>query len=278
MTNSVDADTPNPDDSYTDERESCTVQEAVAKLIGWMQGKKRFKYIQLNEDGGIVESRLPFLGSLDGTVQDMLEGQWAAARRRLSRAKADALSSQQIDERHSALLDVEEAIQNAATYLNDIEEEIVRGESSELILDEVAEATTGDIHVTLSSLEKWAFMKYGVVMSGELDNKAKTEGTIAKKEPSLKRQLLDKGWLSPPAAANLYTTLAFLVEEVAKQKSIYRSNSGDIFESTVAEQLAEIAKKANNNQYLAGQRKEAILDRIECAMKMQRSKLPVRRT
>ncbi len=267
---------PNPEaESYVDPRESCTVQEAVAKLIGWMRGKTRLRVIRMNDDQGLVAEDLPFLLSLDGTVQDMLERQWEAARRAVRRVAASGASVEQIDETRALVDDVEELKQLAATYQHDIEEEIVQDVFSELELDEAAEAQTGEIHVKLQSLEKWAHAKYGIDITGDFD---KSDQTLPKREMTESQKLLQKGWLAPPKAENLFATLAFLVDAFATPGSGYRRSSGEVIESGVAIALAEMAKKANGDIYLAGQRHQAILDRIEHAMRIRRSKLPGRKS
>lgn len=260
------------DGTFIDDRESCTVQEAVAKLIGWMRGKSRLAIIRMNEDGGLVPEDLPLLPSLEGSVQDMLDRQWEAARRALRRVEEGGAPIELIKEKKEALLDVEETIQRAATYLIEIEDEIVLDTASRLILDESAEAKTGEMHITLSSLQSWALSKYGI----SIREAVAPDEAISEQEESPNRKLLNEGWLSPTKAGHLYTTLAFLVDAFADSRNIYKSKSGELFESNVANELAEMAKKANDGIRLSGQSKESILDRIEFAMRARRSKLPGR--
>jgi hypothetical protein len=265
----------NPEaETFVDDRKSCTVQEAVAKLIGWMRGETRLRVIRMNDDFGLVEEDLPFLHSLEGTVQDMLERQWEAAQRAIRRVAASGAPGEQIDEAIARRDDVDELKQLAETYLYDIEDEIMQGTSSELELDEFAEAKTGEIHVKLPSLEKWAHAKYGISIADALDNSDKT---LPKRELSESQKLQQKGWISPTKGDSLLTTFAFLVDAFADSRNIYRSKTGELLESNIAIELAEMAKKANGDIYLAGQRNGAILDRIEHAIRTRRSQLSKRK-
>lgn len=260
--------------TFVDDRESCTVQEAVAKLIGWMRGKTRLSVIRMNGDGGLIAEDLPFLHSLEGTVQDMLDGQWQAAQRERRRVEEGSEAIELVIEKMEALLDVEELMQRAATYLTDIEGEIVQGASSRLTLDASAKAEKGGIHITLKSLEHWALEKYGISI-GEV--MASGAGAIPERKETISRQMLRDGWLSPTLTEHLYTTLAFLVDAFADSRSIYRSKTGKLLVSNVAIELAEMAKSANMDIYLAGQSEEAIKTRIEKALGSRRSKLPGRK-
>lgn len=103
-----------------------------------------------------------------------------------------------------------------------------------------------------------------------------TESAEEEKEPQTVRELRDKGWLSPTLAEHLYTTFFFLVEAFAKSNPRYRSKDGELFELNVALELEAIAKQANNQVYLPGQKHGAILDRIAKAKKVRNSKLAVR--
>ena len=60
------------DDIIVNLRTSCTKDEAVAMLLGWLRGPIKPRNIQISEDGLSLD-QLPFLQSLEGSLQDQLQ-------------------------------------------------------------------------------------------------------------------------------------------------------------------------------------------------------------
>lgn len=149
----------NPEDEIiVDSRSSCTKDEAAAKLLGWMQGTIRKKYIKVTEHG-IPADQLAHLHSLDGSLSDQLVALREPARRLLSKA---AKGSKEFSKMNEAVKDIDEVIKKAMSYLLDIDDELDKGENSALKIDHEATNKTGVIHIKLRSLDKWARLKYGI--------------------------------------------------------------------------------------------------------------------
>lgn len=194
------------DQTIADLRTSCTKDEAVAKLIGWMQGPIRARYIDITEHG-IPAEQLVHLHSLDGSLQDILNEQREAASNKLHKIseaiygsekiavpgqvsaphivgpkpaiplvtdysiksddpeQIEALTQTRFTELKAALQDVkdyDELIKRAVFYFLDIDDELDKGELSELKIDQESTNQTGTIHLRLRSVNKWAQKNYGI--------------------------------------------------------------------------------------------------------------------
>jgi len=105
---------------------SCTKDEAVAKMLGWMKGHIRKALINVTEYG-IPESELPFLPKLEGSVSDHLQELHEASRRRL----IAALESSEPPEVLESCLEEEaryrNLMANATQYALAIEQEFAKG-------------------------------------------------------------------------------------------------------------------------------------------------------
>ena len=151
------------DDILIKQETSCSKEEAVAKLLGWMRGVKRRKFVDF-APGFIAEKQLPYLYSLDGTVQDLLQDLRNDAYLRYYNAaiidpsvEADVIA----DKQREAVARYDKLIDDAASYLRDIERELERGEASILRIDYEATELMDVTQLTLSSLDRWSHQKYG---------------------------------------------------------------------------------------------------------------------
>jgi len=152
----------NPEDEILpDFRISYTKDECVAKMLGWMKGHIRQKYVRVTLDG-ISEDQLPYLHSLDWPLQEQLLELREAARRQVVQATESGATTKEIRTKQDAFNESENQINQAATYLLDIEDEIARGKESDLRIDQQATKESGHIHITIRSLDKWARQKYGM--------------------------------------------------------------------------------------------------------------------
>ncbi|MDO9273348.1 MAG: hypothetical protein Q7T94_10065 [Rugosibacter sp.] len=181
----------NPEDEIlVDIRTSCTKDEAVAKLLGWMQGHIRQKYVRVTLHG-VSEDQLPYLHSLDRPLQEQLLELREAARHQLIEAAESDATFMEMQAKENAVIKADDQINQAATYLLDIDDEIRRGEESELIIDRQATESTGSAHITIRSLDKWAREKYGKQILGSSSSgmsSAAKAATVTKTPP--KRQKL----------------------------------------------------------------------------------------
>jgi hypothetical protein len=251
-------------------RESCTKEEAVAMMLGWMQGCVRPKYVQLNEDG-IPADQLLVMHSLDGSLQNHLADLRAAAYQEFIDADNECASAEVLDEKNQAIINCDALSKKAWDYLMDIADEIAKKDSSELRPDDAATERTGVTHYTLRSVEKWAKETHNISIFGT--SETFPLASIGA-EPQQENETVRKGGLSKTVAENLYTTFAFLVEELSKEGGRFLKQGVDINVTNIAKHLEKLATEANGGEKLGAQDHEAIKGRIENAVKIKRSKLP----
>ena len=114
----------NPEDEIiVDDSISCTKEVAIAKLLGWLKGPIRSKVIKVNEYG-ISEDQLPFLHSMEDSVQaQALELREAARQELIAAAEADA-TFEELKEKDEAVAHAESLMVKAHIYKMDIDEEL----------------------------------------------------------------------------------------------------------------------------------------------------------
>jgi DNA-binding transcriptional MerR regulator len=149
---------------------SCSKDEAIAKLLGWMQGTKRLKFINVSRENGFALDELPHLHSLDTSIFEFLSDQINTlinARIDLAEqavAATDESEKQrlygQINQKEDDISLWNQYAERAADYLNDIEEELRRAELSELKFDQNKSTPDGDPYIVLRSLSEWSKKKY----------------------------------------------------------------------------------------------------------------------
>ena len=151
----------NPEEPiYIDPRESCTKDEAVAKLIGWMRSPIRRRLIHINEYGSVLPEHLATMHSLDGPLLEFMEGQRESARIEFLDAVEGDATLAEIQEKEATVSIWLKRIEDAVTYFRDIERELANG--SALLIDQTTTDQTGTKRLTLESLDQWAVKKYGI--------------------------------------------------------------------------------------------------------------------
>lgn len=267
---------------------SCTTEEIVAKLLGWMIGPSRRANTYVTETG-ISEDQLPFMHSFEETsLKHHLEELREAARQELGEACGAYYESNEasdgfalLEQTVKAKIDEVERIDNlftkAGSYLLDIDEEIDKGESSALKVDKEATEKSGVIHIKLRSADQWTQREYGISIIGPSPSKPEAENSLEQSEPQSKHKNKEeadaKGRLSKTMANNLYTTLALFVEEFASSATAYRhEETGKPNVSNIAKYLHEViteGTEGNTKETLEGQSRESIKSRIEAAMRIK---------
>jgi hypothetical protein len=257
----------NPEDEVLlDLRPSCTRDEAVAKLLGWMQGPIRKRVIELSEDG-ISADQLPTLYSLNGSLEQQLLDLREAARAALL-AEAEKYLQDADDaamgRREAAVKDCDDLIRRAAMYSQDIASELARDAASNLAIDTAETVRAGEPCITLVSLDRWARKKYGIAVLPQEEATRSTDLVAAHTLDKEDDQLSTHG-LSKLKAHNLYVTLACLVEAFADAKGgkYKKGDKGNV--STIAEHLESVAGKLAGGRQVQGQGKEAIRKRLAAA-------------
>lgn len=253
---------------------SCTINDAVAKMLGWLQGPVYDENIKFAEDGNVREEDLPFLKTLPNTIEEQITYLIGVAKMGLNEAESKKASPSVIEEKTKILNKRFREMELAGGYKACIDDELFKGNSSALRIDEESTTNHGVKYISIKSLHDWALEKYGIsiepllcqqLTSGDQQN----QSTVQRggNPPD------NDGWPSTTKKENLYTTFAFLVEALAevapKYKHVDKPNV-----SQIAELIAKHAKDANSGEKLQGQSAESIKDRIEESIKIKKSKLP----
>lgn len=254
----------------------CTVEEAVAKMLGWLQGPKRLRTIRINENG-ISADQMPYLP----TLEDSLEAHLIELRDAVNQDYVDAVNEfpsansedekrakhEEICQKNKIVKNFDDLIEKAFQYKLDIKRELSKGKSSALAIDKKAKKKSSKKHITITSLHDWALEKYGISIEPTLNQRPASnhqqEQIIEQQEQTVEQQgedhKHDKGdWSSETKRENVYTTFALLVEafvEIAPNK--YKHNDKPNVKN-IAEHIEKLAKQANNNYFLSGQRSESI--------------------
>lgn len=254
---------------------SCTKEVAVAKMLGWLQGTIRKRVIDVSEHG-ISADQMPHLLQLQGSLEEHLLELRNNASAKFIKAAEDEAPLDIIEEKEKAVFECDNLINLAAIYLQDITEELAKGDGFLLNIDQEATKKSGTTYITLNSLKVWALKKYGIaigpsVSSLPANNDLQEQFKAQQKE-------IESGQaagLSKTKADNLYTTFAFIVEALVQKTQNYKNtDSGKLNIQTIAENIASAAKQANNGYDLTGQSAESIKSRIEESMRIKKSKLP----
>jgi hypothetical protein len=244
---------------------SCTKEEVVARMLGWMQDPIRKKLVEVTEYG-IPEDELPFLHALDDSLEEQLRECRDIAQHEFYKALEENTSYDVLKEKENTVTKCDELIETAGIYLADIDDEMAKGESSVLRIDEETTKKTGITHLTLGSVNKWIFDKYGISVS-TLQAPRSLLRNLQEKPTLQQENKSDRENKSTEAnVENFYTTFAFLVEAfAATSPKDYQKANGELNISAIAEHLYTRAKKANINRDFIGQGYEAIETRIRKA-------------
>lgn len=155
----------NPNDEVCyDLRTVCTEEEAVAKLLGWMQGTKRLLRLTVTEDG-LIPDQLPHMYRLPDPLNQLMYEQREIASVRYH----NAIVNENFDvvqhwEDMVAFWDTK--AENATRYKLAIQNELSMPRPK-LYIDPALTEETGVRHITLVSLDHWGRRTYGI---GILEN------------------------------------------------------------------------------------------------------------
>jgi hypothetical protein len=253
-------------------KKSCTKREAVARLLGWMTGPVYDDQDSAeSSEGFLYESDLVYVNCLNDTLENTFLDLIETLQHELDEASANATDGV-IKKKEAALNECIAKIYKVESYLIAIEEELCKGESSVLKIDQEATRKTGIPHIMLGSFDRWAREKYGITILQSTEPRSLNNNQLKNTKGSSSQ---NKG-LGPAKSENLYATLAFLVDALSQLNTDYQS-AGEPIVSTIAEYIEEVARNANNGEKLSGQSKEAIKDRIEEAIRVRKSILPIKR-
>lgn len=255
-------------------RPSIPKNQAVAKMLGWVEFDGTRKHIRV-VDQGVLPDKLSFVISMTEPLSDQLRTLWGAAREEYSMSDRYEVAPELVHANKKATYKLSVLTKKAESYLADIDKELAKGKKSALILDPTEGVNPAGPYITLRSLEQWAQKKYGISIFELSKSNREQQQLLAVQKES---QFDPAGGTSGNVTVNLLTTLAFLVEEFSKTAPLkFRHDSDDRPNiQAIAKHLEQAATKANRQQKLRGQSAQTIMTFIEKAMAAKRSKLPVR--
>lgn len=141
---------------------SCNLDDAVAKMLGWLRSPTSLENILIDEHG-ISEEKLIALDTLVYPLEDHLLELLESAKERAYQVFADENATEEI--KNQVIDDIEKyeaKINKAKLYKLAIDEELSKGDESELIIDKTASEKHGETYIKIISLDRWAFKCYGI--------------------------------------------------------------------------------------------------------------------
>ena len=139
---------------------SCDKEDAVAKLLGWLQGPV---YQDLNEsEHGYTLQQLKYMDTLIYTLAEHLTDLRNQALWKTADLYEEKASVEEIDKAINEELDIEDLMKRANLFLIEIEDELSKGELSLLKVDSEAMTKNGELHISLKSLDIWSKKTQGI--------------------------------------------------------------------------------------------------------------------
>lgn len=190
----------NPEDlTLIDSRQSYTIEESVAKMLGWMHGPERLKNIKVDVRG-ILPDQLPHMYTLPAPLFELLDELKERSRLELFDA-ADEFGvageteketlCKVVTTKDTAVGDYGELIKRAYFYQSEIKKELNKAELSELRIDKDSSEKNNMTYIMLESLDNWA-KKYDVViidMPPILANKKTDSANKSRRHNALSEEL-----------------------------------------------------------------------------------------
>lgn len=139
-----------------DSSTSCDLDEAVAKMLGWLRGPLRIHPDEI-DIRNISLAQMPYLPKLYYSLDDHLEMLIEKAADKLEAADRDINTPEQIKSKIiNELLDCEDLTKKAVTYKCAINTELAKGKKSALKVDAKQTDYLNETFITLDSLNAWA--------------------------------------------------------------------------------------------------------------------------
>jgi hypothetical protein len=223
---------------------SCSVEQAIAKLLGWSQGPLFKKAIKVTE-AGVIDDDLKWVEVFEGGIDAQLESM-------LVEAQNGAIAALEIGscEKEPELFSVQSewvkrigTVKDQIARVHDIririEDELAKGQASQLRIDSRRSDESGNVYITLMSLDEWALNVYGRPIILRPDG---ADGVIKQASDQAPATQVDRPEDSTAAnALILVSLLQDLLMEVSTQKHIHGDRPN---KASIALRLSEMAKDA----------------------------------
>lgn len=216
--------------------------DAVQHILGTLGGVLRKNWIPKNASPEEIEL-------CDYTWKTiMMEGR-ESAEAEYSRAKADSLPDEIIAEKLAELQKCDQQIRNAHKILCCMDDELLKGENSELRTDPHATVNPKFPFITIVSLDQWA-------------QKMNFFEPLPSEQPSE---------MSATKTTNLQITLALLVDVFAKRAPAYRHGDGKPNVNAISNEILQLIN--DDKLDLPGQGSRSIQNCISAALQIKNNHL-----
>ena len=148
---------------------SCTKDDAIAKLLGWLKGAIHHEVIEI-DNNCITLEQLEYMDTLYYSLEKHLTSLRQQAMIEASKLVDTGAEKTLIDAQLERVLDIEDLIAKAKGYILDFDEELEKHTLSMLQIDYTATNKAGQIHIKLKSLDAWARKQYGIYIYGGNEN------------------------------------------------------------------------------------------------------------
>ena len=255
----------NPLDNHLlDTNTTCNIEEAIAKMLGWLRSPLRLDPQEIRI-GNITIEEMPYLHELNHDVDEYLIMFREEAVENFFNIDNDASASEEKKQKAiEALSNCDYLIDKAAHYRCALEDELIKESGSRLRIHKVSSESNDQLHITLKSLFDWAYEEFELNIFENIPSKP-LEYPAAKKDKSIK--INDEKGLSKVKADNLYKSFAILIHAFvnnSSNKSKYLIN-GKLNKEALSRDLFEQASQLDAAD---SQSKESIKTRIEIAFKI----------
>lgn len=265
-------DIPNHEEVLFDLSTSCTVEQAVMRMLGWADADIYRKGVRVTEEGLVALADLDSAHPQTITLRERLADRHEHARQALIRGAENDAPYSVIEELSTAVEESRRLAAKARGLLMDIEEELEKGEHSALRLDKQATKRTKTRHITIRSLEKWM----RTANPGDLSATHGRQGGSGQGDPGKRTK----------GEESVYVTLALAVSAFAQRAggkfvragvdSKNVSEPSQLNMSEIYDHLEELAGRESNGAGIPGQTSSSIKKRVDEAFRIKRRVLNAR--
>lgn len=177
----------------TDSSTSCDLEEAVAKMLGWLSGSLRMHPDDI-DIRNITLAQMPYLPYLYYSLDDHIEMLIEKAGDNFIAADKDPEVSQEIKAKTiEAVLNCEDLSAKALAYKCAIEAELAKENKSALKVDVQKTNEQNEIFITLDSLNFWVKEEFGITIFDNhlvIKNKSSKNSSQPQRGDSLRREII----------------------------------------------------------------------------------------
>lgn len=263
-------------------RTSFTIDEIVAKMLGWLRGHNFPANIEVTGPH-FGESQLIRLSTLELSLEEHLSQLMNAAMEDYS-ACCDEVGYEIAIVKEEEIERIEALSKKALTYVVDLKHDIMKGRGSMLDADPDVTSPSGEICYTLKSADNWTKTRHGISIIDYV------EPYVGKYEDTLVVERDGKGskeGFSKTIVNNFYITFAPLIEAYIEAAPDHEErlaellsrglhwqtaleeaemNKASLVVSSLGEYLSLRSRIPGGRKIGAGQSDEAIMTHIENAM------------